>query len=447
MTRSATIRDLFPTQRRTHWGRTVSTLGALAVAFGSAASAAPLQCGEDSFENNDTCATAHLISAPFSASGLAVYKSDSDYFTITVPPGQEIQIDAFFSHSTADVDLFLYDLNGPCGGLLDNLSTSVSSTNDESINWHNNGNAPVEVAMKVLVFPGSIADCNNYDLQVTMGVPFEPCDPSASDDSFEDNDSCAAAISAPIGVTPGLWASNQDRDFWSFTVQPGEAVDAQIFFSDSVADLDMILWDAAGPCGGGFGSGELAAGFSQTDNERIIWSNTGSMARTLVLEVYAFSNSDCNNYDLSIDFAGGGIGTNYCVAAPNSTGVISLISAAGNTSVSQNDLRLSAKQLPQDSFGFFLASQTQSFVTNPGGSQGNLCLGGSIGRFNEMIQNTGGSGRLDINVDLNAVPQPDGPVPASSGETWHFQVWHRDTSPTGASSSNFTNGILLVLTN
>ncbi|QDV06310.1 hypothetical protein Poly30_18190 [Planctomycetes bacterium Poly30] len=407
----------------------------------------PVQCGEDNLENNDSCATARRISTPFSASGLAVYKTDNDYYSVTVPPGQELQVDIFFSDAVADLDLFVYDLSGACGGLLNYLSNSISSSDDEAITWLNTGTAPVDVAIKVLVYPGSIALCNNYDMQVTIAPPVNPCDPNASDDPFEDNDVCMAAHPAPLGLTRDLWVSRDDPDFWSFTVQPGEAIDAQIFFSDVLSDLDLFLYDASGPCGDGFQTGELASGFTQTDNERIIWSNTGTTARLLILHVNVFENSSCNFYDMELDIAGGGIGSNYCLTNVNSTGVVGLISAAGTTSRSLNNLRLSAKQLPQNAFGFFLASLDQGFVPNAGGSEGNLCLGGSIGRFNDQILNTGGGGRIAINVNLGAVPQPTGSINAMAGQTWHFQAWHRDVTAAGATSSNFSNAIRVVLTN
>ena len=446
MTRFAPLRGLLPTGRTLWQTAKVTLFATLLTTLAGAAAAAPVQCGEDNLENNDTCGTARPISVPFSAAGLAVYKTDNDYYSVTVPPGQEIQIDIFFSHLTADVDLFLYDQNGACGGLLTYLSNSDSSSDDESLSWLNTGSSPVDVAIKVLVFPGSITQCNNYDMQVTVGIPVDPCDASVSDDQFEDNDVCMAAFPAQIGLTPNLWVSRDDPDFWSFTVQPGEAVDAQIFFSDVTSDLDIFLYDAAGPCGGGFGTGELASGFTQTDNERIIWTNTGTTARNLILEVFVFVSGSCSNYDLDIDIAGGGLGTNYCLAVPNSTGVIGLISAAGTTSMAMNDLRLSAKQLPQNTFGFFLNSLNQSFVTNPGGSDGNLCLGGAVGRYSLMIQNSGGGGRIAITLDLTDMPQPMGSVSASAGQTWFFQAWHRDTNASGA-TSNFTNGIMITLTN
>lgn len=404
------------------------------------------QCGEDNLENNDSCATARAISVPFSAAGLAVYKLDTDYYSLTIPPGEELQVDIFFAHQTADLDLFVYDANGACGGLLVYLSRSISSNDDEDVSWINTGMTPVDIVIKVLVYPGSLAQCNNYDMQVTVAVPIDPCDPQASDDTFEDNDFCPAAFPVPLGLTPDLWVSREDPDFWSFTIQPGEAIDAQIYFSDVRSDLDIFLYDAGGPCGDGFQTGELASGFTQTDDERIIWSNTGSVARHLILHVEVFHAGSCNNYDLDVDIAGGGVGTNYCLAVPNSTGVIGLISAAGTTSRSMNNLRLSADQLPQNSFGFFLNSRTQAFVPNAGGSDGNLCLGGSVGRFNNMILNSGGGGRIAINVDLAAIPQPMGFISASSGETWRFQAWHRDSNGSSP-SSNFTNAVRVNLTN
>ena len=54
--------------------------------------------------------------------------------------------------------------------------------------------------------------------------------------------------------------------------------------------------------------------------------------------------------------------------------------ASGSTSAAANSLTIGAQDLPNNSFGFFLASRTQGLVAGPGGSQGTLCLGGAIGR-------------------------------------------------------------------
>ena len=139
------------------------------------------------------------------------------------------------------------------------------------------------------------------------------------------------------------------------------------------------------------------------------------------------------------------IGTNYCAAAVNSTGVAAALGATGSSSVAANDLMLEGVGLPTNAFGFFLTSRSQGFVQNPGGSQGNFCLGGAIGRYigPGQIQSSGPLGRISLVIDNTQVPQPSGAVSVQPGETWNFQLWHRD-SVGGSVTSNFTDGYEIV---
>ncbi len=136
------------------------------------------------------------------------------------------------------------------------------------------------------------------------------------------------------------------------------------------------------------------------------------------------------------------LGAPYCSANPNTTGVPGSIRATGTSLISANDLRLVAENLPLTSFGFFLTSRSQGFVLNPSGSQGNLCLSGSIGRYvgPGQIQNSGLGGTFQLTLDLLQIPTPTGFVAAQVGETWNFQAWYRDQGPLGP-SSNFTGGV------
>lgn len=138
------------------------------------------------------------------------------------------------------------------------------------------------------------------------------------------------------------------------------------------------------------------------------------------------------------------LGTNYCPAAPNSTGAPAMIRATGSSAVSANDVTLQATSLPPNSFGFFITSTTQGFTAMPGGSEGNLCLGGAIGRYfgPGQILNSGAAGEISLAIDLTAVPQPTGFVAVAPGETWNFQAWTRD-SVGGTSTSNFTDGLTI----
>jgi hypothetical protein len=139
------------------------------------------------------------------------------------------------------------------------------------------------------------------------------------------------------------------------------------------------------------------------------------------------------------------LGTSYCTpAVPNSTGSSGGISATGSQAVAANNVTLEASSLPLNSFGFFLTSRTQGMVNQPGGSQGVLCLGGSIGRYvgPGQIQNSGASGSFSLVIDLAATPTPTGFVQVVAGETWNFQSWHRDAVG-GTATSNFTDGLAI----
>ena len=137
-------------------------------------------------------------------------------------------------------------------------------------------------------------------------------------------------------------------------------------------------------------------------------------------------------------------GINYCgPAVVNSTGNSATMSASGSASVMSNDLTLEANDMPNNAFGFFLTSMTQGFSPMPGGSAGNLCLGGSIGRFvgAGQIQNSGATGSISLLTNNSQWPTPGGLVQVNAGETWNCQAWFRDMSPAGGATSNFTDGL------
>jgi hypothetical protein len=141
-----------------------------------------------------------------------------------------------------------------------------------------------------------------------------------------------------------------------------------------------------------------------------------------------------------------GVGAPYCAAINNSTGSPGVLGASGSAEVASNDLILHASGLPANASTFFLTSRTQGFSANPGGSAGNLCLAGSIGRYvgGGQIGNSGAGGSYSLAVDNSLHPTPAGFVQVLAGETWTFQAWHRDLAPGGGTTSSFTNGLEIV---
>lgn len=147
-----------------------------------------------------------------------------------------------------------------------------------------------------------------------------------------------------------------------------------------------------------------------------------------------------------VDIYDARIGAAYCTpAVANSSGSPGALIAFGSDSVSEFDLTLDARQLPQGTFGYFVTSLAQGFAANPGGSQGHLCLSGSIGRYRGagQVLNSGLNGAFSLALDLTAMPQPLGSVAAQAGETWNFQAWYRDANP--MVTSNFTDAVAVTL--
>ncbi|MEZ5974587.1 MAG: hypothetical protein R3F17_08870 [Planctomycetota bacterium] len=174
------------------------------------------------------------------------------------------------------------------------------------------------------------------------------------------------------------------------------------------------------------------------------------------------AHAGCTGVNNSIHFAPGGdfvfntqagiqrwteheLPSSYCPGVPNSSGGPAVVEWTGSAQLAANDLVLSFNgTLPQQAFGYFLASRDQGFVANPGGSAGNLCLANNIGRVvSDVIFFSGTTGSATVTVDNTVLPLAfGGPVSAQVGETWYFQAWHRD--PFSSFTSNFSDGLKVV---
>ena len=159
---------------------------------------------------------------------------------------------------------------------------------------------------------------------------------------------------------------------------------------------------------------------------------------------------DAGNFGPIVDLDGNGtvdrceaLGDTYCApAVPNSTGIPGAVSILGSPDVATNDFKVSARDLPQGSLGYFLASTSPGSLGPIPGSAGTLCVSGSIGRgVGGGVLSAGTTGTMIGAVDLTAMPQPTGAVAVQAGETWHFQLWHRDLAPL---NSNFTDAVAVT---
>jgi hypothetical protein len=153
--------------------------------------------------------------------------------------------------------------------------------------------------------------------------------------------------------------------------------------------------------------------------------------------VFGSRDSDSVHW-VPTDF-GSPIGSVDCgPGALNSSGSPSVLYATGDVAVAANDLVLTGRQLPPGTFGYSLASLVFTPPTPAGGGAGLLCLGAPIGRLigPGQVQQASPTGTMRIVVGTQALPQPMGSVPVLPGQSWYFQLWHRD-----GASSNFSNSI------
>ncbi len=283
-----------------------------------------------------------------------------------------------------------------------------------------------------LVFAGSVLaqDCSSPDL-------------------FEDNNTCLDAAEVASGTFFGLNVASQDPDFYTLLVADGATVDVELLFGHALGDVDLFLWASGASCGtaaSGASGPYLEASLSDTDGESLVYTNVTGADQDVFIEVVLLVPASCNEYEMIIEYSQcactPGIGTPYCTPNANSTGSPSSIVATGSPVVALNDVTLLGSSLPTGSTCLFIASSTQDFIPNPGASAGNLCLGGSIGRYAGpgQILGSGASGTVSLAIDLGAIPSPTGFVSAAAGDEWNFQLWHRDLDPSGVPTSNFSDG-------
>ncbi len=134
---------------------------------------------------------------------------------------------------------------------------------------------------------------------------------------------------------------------------------------------------------------------------------------------------------LEVQSAGGiGMGDTNCVPVPNSTGVSAVLTATGSLSLAANDLNLAVGDLPVGQFAYFVMSETTGSASV---GSGVLCLGAPFFRFTDNVLNSGAAGAVTFSPDFLDLPQ--GQV-FQSGETWYFQLWHRDMGGTSNLSNN-----------
>jgi len=258
------------------------------------------QCIADSFEPNDTCATAIEL-LPGNYPGLtingyaAVGGLKEDFYEMTVAPGEELMLDISWDNSGGQLQLWLYD-DGVCtSGWVDAHTQSFNGTAD--VYYNNVTAAPVVLICKVRS-PNPTTTCIDYDMNMSIGV--NPCN-SAPDDAYEDNDICTNSSVITAGTHTGFAVFGQghlngeDKDYYVVQgLPPGQIITIDVAYTQAQGDIGLGLLD--GLCG----NYETYSNY-QGGSETISYTNFGVAAEDVYFEVVGYDQAyDCGTYDITI---------------------------------------------------------------------------------------------------------------------------------------------------
>lgn len=128
---------------------------------------------------------------------------------------------------------------------------------------------------------------------------------------------------------------------------------------------------------------------------------------------------------------------------PNSTGVRASLALSGSPFAGDVLVATASGLAPNGMFGLLAVGDALTAPMPLAGSQGDLCLGGALGRFVNQVQPADGAGQQRFLIDSSRLPIGAGGVAATAGSTFAFQGWHRDVTSAGAPTSNTTTALAL----
>lgn len=294
-----------------------------------------------------------------------------------------------------------------------------------------------------------------FELTNTTGAPIDLTGWSMDDSSDEPG---VIDLSAAGTVAPGASIVVTEADAAAFstawgltgTVVIGMNADAKLGRNDVIH-----IYDASNALHERFSYGDERYPYSPRSKDESAWVCQTGIGLD---DPYSWRSSQAGDAQSSTVSANGDTGSPgrhmvtscgdlafgevYCTSNPNSTGSVGQLIATGSPVAGANDFGLRGTELPANQFGLFITGRTRDIVPMAGGSQGVLCIGGQIGRILDSIAMTNGAGTLERSIDLLSLPQGAGLVAVMPGETWNFQLWHRDVNPTA--TSNFSEAIEVV---
>ncbi|MEO1697864.1 MAG: hypothetical protein AAFU73_11265 [Planctomycetota bacterium] len=132
----------------------------------------------------------------------------------------------------------------------------------------------------------------------------------------------------------------------------------------------------------------------------------------------------------------------YCEGTVNSTGDRGFLRLEGSRDASTVKSAV-GEAIPPNQFCLLVAGSGFGLMPALGGGEGTLCLGGTLGRYNDQLAAADASGVVTFTINPANIPAGGSFFTAQPGVFYQFQVWHRDVGGAGA-TSNLTNAVTIL---
>ncbi|MEL6714342.1 MAG: hypothetical protein AAFP86_11245, partial [Planctomycetota bacterium] len=131
----------------------------------------------------------------------------------------------------------------------------------------------------------------------------------------------------------------------------------------------------------------------------------------------------------------------FCDGTVNSTGDRGFMRLEGTRSASTSKTVV-GEAIPPNQFCLLVAGSGMGNMPALGGGEGTLCLGGTLGRYNDQLAAANAQGVVNFTIDPANIPAGGAFVTAVPGTIYQWQIWHRDVAGAGP-TSNLTNAVTI----
>ena len=266
---------------------------------------------QDAYETNGNFNAAHSLGSITSASTVVSNAnihntSDEDYYSFTLVSGQNLGLEAIFSHTSGDLDIEILDSNenwiDGSSSASDNEYLSLSGFSAGTYTLRAYGYAEATPSDYSIRFVEEVVEDweQNYDNWWAWQQADNASNISA--DSFEtsNNDSFFNAsnlgdISSSQNINDLTIDSSGDDDWFKFSYDPATRLDVSIGFDASAADLDIELYNS--------NFDWIDGSYGVEGLEEI--SLVGLASGEYYIKIYEYSNGTVGDYDLSFSVSAG----------------------------------------------------------------------------------------------------------------------------------------------